>query len=89
MTAGQAWHCDAYGPRAPEAGTLCFISGESGKRVCGSPAACLEVMAAERKRVFDRIAAMAESGDPVGEFLAGEFTDPSQLLGGDGDVSER
>jgi hypothetical protein len=88
MTDG--FYCDAYGPGAPSAGTLCFISGASGKRVCESDSECLEVMAAERQRVFDRIRETAAAeGDPITEFLAGEFTVPSQLLGGDDEAPER
>lgn len=76
------WYCEAYGPRAPKAEALCFVSGDSGARVCASPQVCSETMAAERQRVWQRINEMAADGDPTGEFLAGEFTDPGQIFGG-------
>lgn len=68
---------------APKAGTLCFISGTDGKRACATPRTCAEVMSAERQRVFRRISELAAQGDEAGEFLAGEFTSPDQLLGGE------
>ena len=78
------WDCGAYGPDLREQGALCFVSGELGKRVCGSRDECRETMAAERLRVFRRINERAAQGDPDMAYLAEEFTDPSQLLGGGG-----
>jgi len=83
MTVNRDFDCDAYGPEPAEAGAVCFFSGELGKRVCGSLAECRERMDAERRRVFQRIQEGATRGDPDMMFLAGEFTDPSQLLGGE------
>jgi len=76
------WYCEAYGPRAPKAEKLCFVSGDSGARACASPQMCRETMAAERQRVWQRINELAAGGDPVGAYLAEEFTDPGQILGG-------
>jgi len=39
-------------------------------------------MTEERQRVFGRIHELAAAGDEVSAFLAEEFTDPEQLLGG-------
>lgn len=75
--------CTAYEPAAREAGALCFIA-ELGKRACPSLEDCRKVMAAERQRVFSRIQEMAAAGDEAGVYLAGEFSEPGQILGGDG-----
>lgn len=79
--------CTAYGRYGREANALCFLAGP-GKRVCGSLDECREAMTAERLRLSGRIGEMAASGDPLGEYLAGEFTDPSQLLGGGGGTAD-
>jgi hypothetical protein len=77
------WDCEAYGPGpAAEIGAVCFVAGELGKRVCGDLAECQQVMTAERQRVFRRISERAAAGDETAAFLAGEFTNPEQLLGG-------
>ena len=76
-----AWQCEAYGPEAAEAGALCFVA-EIGTRQCPSAETCSQVMAAERRRVFDRITEMAQAGDPTGVYLAEQFSTPDQLLGG-------
>jgi len=76
------WDCDAYGPDLREVGALCFFAGELGKRTCTSLTACREAMVTERKRVFRRINEMAAEGNPDGEYLAEEFTNPGQILGG-------
>jgi hypothetical protein len=76
------WKCEAYGDAAAEIGALCFIAAELGTRVCDSAARCHREMEIQRDHVFDRITQLAESGDPVGIFLAGEFASPAQLLGG-------
>lgn len=81
---GASWDCEAYGPEGREHGALCFFS--EGARVCATAAECSSRMAGERGRVFGVIRELAEAGDPVGEYLAGEFTSPDQLLGG-GDES--
>ena len=74
--------CTAYGPEGREAGALCFIAGELGKRSCVSLEECRQVMDAERRRVFARIQEQAAAGDPVAAYLASEFTAAEQLLGG-------
>ena len=76
------WDCEAYGPDGREAGALCFLAGEAGTRVCASRAACSEAMTAERQRVFSRINELAAAGDPVCAYLAEEFSEPGQILGG-------
>jgi hypothetical protein len=73
--------CEAYGPDVAPLGVLCFFAG-TGARACSSAAVCHQAMAAERERVFARIGELAAEDDPVSAFLAGEFTDPRQLLGG-------
>lgn len=92
------WPCEAYGPEGLEHGARCFMAAGTGvlpafspgaARVCGSPAACHENMAAERQRVFQRIQELAAGGDPIGLELAEEFTSPEQLLGGDPDEDNR
>ena len=93
MADQDAFVCSAYGPDGRDAGAICFVSGEPGKRVCTSAEQCHEVMTAERQRVWQRIQDGAARGDPDLAFLAGEFSDPSQLLGGgqdeDGDGDGR
>lgn len=78
------WDCEAYGPDLREHGALCFVSGELGKRVCGSLDECRATVAAERQRVFRQINERAAQGHPDMAYLAETFTDPRQLLGGDG-----
>lgn len=73
--------CEAYGPDVAPLGVLCFFAG-TGARACSSAAVCHQAMAAERERVFARIGELAATGDPDFTYLAGEFTDPRQLLGG-------
>ncbi len=75
------WDCEAYGPPAREAGTLCFFA-PLGKRECISRAVCSVAIAAERQRVFRRMNEMAAHGDEAGAFLAETFTNPEQILGG-------
>jgi hypothetical protein len=79
------WDCSAYGSEGRKFGALCFVSGALGKRVCGSQAACREVMTAARRRVFSRIQEGAAAGDPDMAYLAEEFSGPEQLLGGIGE----
>ena len=79
------WDCSAYGSEGRRFGALCFVSGALGKRVCASQAACRDVMAAERRRVFRRIQEGAADGQPDMAYLAEEFSDPEQLLGGGSD----
>ena len=75
--------CEAYGPEAAAAGALCFVAGELGERVCPSLDWCRATMAAERRRLFQRIQELAAEGDETAIYLAGEFTRPEQLLGGE------
>ena len=78
-----SWACEAYGPDGAAVGALCFVSGEPGKRVCADLGECHRVMDAERRRLFQRIQELAASGDETAVYLAGEFTRPEQLLGGE------
>ncbi len=75
------WDCDAYGPEGRAMDALCFFA-DPGERRCGTAEMCRTLLAAERRRVFDRIGELATDGDPIGVYLAGEFTHPEQLLGG-------
>lgn len=77
------WDCEAYGPEGKDVGALCFFAPDLGDRRCKTEDECRTRMATERTRVFGRIHELAADGDPIGEYLAGEFTDPNQLLGGD------
>lgn len=79
MTA--AWDCDAYGPEGAAMGALCFFGGD-GVRLCSDQQECRDNMTLQRQRIFNAIQAHAALGDPVAIFLAGEFSDPSELLGG-------
>ena len=76
------WWCEAYGP--PEPGVVdwprCFVSQTD---QCGSARVCAHVMAAERRRVHQRIHEMAAAGDETGKFLAEAFPTADGLLGGD------
>jgi hypothetical protein len=75
------WDCEAYGPDLPsELGHLCFYDEIE---PCASQAQCHTRMAGERQRVFRRINELAAAGDPTGQLLADEFTNPSQLLNAD------
>ncbi|MFD7161720.1 hypothetical protein ACFV9C_44545 [Kribbella sp. NPDC059898] len=77
----KGWDCDAYGPDLPpELGDLCFY--DQIER-CNSEAQCRLRMTGARQQVFRRINELAAAGDPTGEYLSGEFTNPSQLLGAD------
>lgn len=80
---GQAkgWDCEAYGSELPaELGDLCFY--DQIER-CTSEAQCHLRMGGTRQRLFQRINELAAAGDPTGEFLAEEFTNPSQLINAD------
>lgn len=77
-----SWDCEAYGQEAAAVGALCFVSGDLGKRVCADRDECHAVMAAARQRVFRRINELAARGHQEAAYLAGEFTNPGQLLGG-------
>jgi len=79
------WDCGAYGPEGRAAGALCFVAGEPGTRACASPAACRQVLSAERQRMFSRISELAAQGDPDAACLAEAFPRPGMLLGGDDD----
>lgn len=78
----EPWPCEAYGPEGAEFGAICFISGETGTRTCGSPGECRSLMQAERQRVFRRISELAAEGSETAAFLEGEFSSPAQILGG-------
>lgn len=75
------WDCTAYGPDGSDFGALCFFA-EQGERACRSRTMCSMSMAAERRRVFQRIGELAAAGDLTGIGLAEAFTEPEQLLGG-------
>jgi hypothetical protein len=75
------WDCEAYGPVGREIGALCFFAAD-GERICDGLDDCRRVMAAERRRVFQRIQELAARGDWTAAWLAKEFTSPEQLLGG-------
>jgi hypothetical protein len=79
------WDCEAYGPVPAELGHLCFWDQIE---PCTSEAQCHTRMAGERQRVFGRINELAAAGDPTGEFLAEEFTNPSQLLNADDETDQ-
>jgi len=74
--------CEAYGPDGRDFGALCFFAAGLNTRVCSSLAACHEAMAAERRRVWQRIQDGAARGEPDMVYLAGEFTSAEQLLSG-------
>jgi hypothetical protein len=74
------WACEAYGDDGLAVGALCFLTAESGARVCTSRAACSEAMAGERRRVFRAINERAATGDEVAAMLAEEFPGPDSLL---------
>lgn len=76
------WDCEAYGPEGIRIGAMCFFGPEMGERECASVQICHLRMIVERQRIYERIQEMAAEGDPVGEYLAGEFTSPEQILGG-------
>ena len=76
------WDCEAYGPEGREFGALCFLAGELHVRVCDSQGECHTVMYAARQNVFRKIQENAAAGNPTAAYLAEQFTDPSQLLGG-------
>lgn len=73
------WDCEAYAGIPGGAAAMCFFAGD-GPRVCGSPGECTTRMVGERVRVFDVIQERAAAGDPVWRDIAGEFTEPGQLL---------
>lgn len=81
LQATLGWDCEAYGPEGRGFDALCFFA-RPGERSCADPDQCHEKMTAERQRIFDRIMEQAAKGDPTAAYLAREFTDPSQLLGG-------
>lgn len=82
------WECEAYGQDAPPPlRGVCFV--EQAQARCPGPRTCREVMTLERRRVWERLQAMA-AGD-VGswedqavavEVLRG-LSGPSELLGGE------
>ena len=84
LAGGAGWDCEVYGPAGRQVGALCFMAGEPGTRSCLSPDYCAAIMAVERRRVFQRIQEQAAAGDPLAIWLAQQFSDPGQLLGGPG-----
>lgn len=76
------WDCEAYGPGSANVGALCFVAPELGERVCENFRHCAATMRAARQELFDRIHQRAAEGDETSMYLAEEFTDPGQLLGG-------
>ncbi len=84
MSTDPQWNCAAYGPEGLEHGALCFAAPELGQRVCRTAYECERLVAGERQRVHRRIQELAAAGDPTAEYLAREFTNPNQLLGGSG-----
>jgi hypothetical protein len=83
MSGPDTWDCEAYGPGGTQVKALCFFA-DTGKRLCVSLQECRERMTAERQRVWQRIQDGAARGEPDMAYLAGEFSDPGQLLGGGG-----
>lgn len=82
MSQPDEWDCSYYGPEGRRLGAVCFVAKE---RACPTLAACELAIAGSRKRIFRRIQELAASGQPESVYLAGEFTRPDQLLGGDDD----
>jgi hypothetical protein len=82
---GADWWCEAYGTPPdgvpPATWPRCFMSSTEAR--CSSREACAAGMAAERRRVFQRIQELAAGGDETGRFLAETFTNPDQLLNAD------
>jgi hypothetical protein len=76
------WPCEAYGPEGAEFGAICFMSAVPGIRLCKSAEVCAAQMDGQRRQAHARIQALAERGDPVGQYLAGEFPTPDMLLNG-------
>lgn len=88
---GAVWWCEAYGP--PQDGVevaawpRCFLSADPARRRCELPEVCAEVMADERRRVFEVIQRGAAEGDEVALLLAEGVHSPDDLLGGPGSSS--
>lgn len=79
----KGWDCEGYGEDLPaELGDLCFHSA-AGR--CADQAQCHARMVGTRQKMFRRINELAAAGDPDFEYLAGEFSSPSQLLNADDD----
>jgi hypothetical protein len=75
------WDCEAYGPDLPaDLGNLCFY--DLVER-CTDEAQCHLRMVGTRQQMFRRINELAAAGDPDFEYLAEEFSRPSQLLNPD------
>lgn len=73
------WDCEAYGSKGREIGALCFF-GRDGDRRCLTDAECRIVMRAERQRVWTIVQEKAAAGDPDFVYLAGQLTNPDQIL---------
>lgn len=81
------------GPRGLLVGARCFVSGELLARTCRSPEECSTTMRAERRKVWLRLAQLADAEDPTAlAILEGLVTDgitgPDGLLGGPEDPEE-
>lgn len=74
------WTCEAYGDVPTDIGAICFVSGELGKRTCGSQGECAAIMKAERQRVWSRINELAAAGAPDAAYLSAQFPLPGDLL---------
>jgi hypothetical protein len=81
---GIVWPCEAYGEKGLGFGALCFASSDPSKRRCEGPDECFLEMTGARIRMWSRIRQLAEAGDEMAEYLAGEFPTPWNLLGGRG-----
>lgn len=81
---GPGWDCEAYGPDGREFGAWCFIADQF-VRTCASQPECHAVTAGARQQMFQRIQALAASGDPVWVLVAKDFTSPDQIFGGGDD----
>lgn len=79
----EGWPCEAYGVLGLQVGARCFIAAQLHTRDCTGPAECAAIMQDARRKLFRRLQELAATGDPVAVALAAEFSDPSQLLGGE------
>jgi hypothetical protein len=76
------WPCEAYGPEGFEFGAICFMSAVPGTRLCKDAGMCGLQMAHQRREAHARMSRLAAEGDPVMQYLAGEFPTPDTLLNG-------
>jgi hypothetical protein len=83
VTGPDGWDCEAYGPHARADRVFCFFA-DPGDRGCLTLDVCRSRLAEERRRAFRAIQERAAAGDPDMAALAAGFTNPGQLLRGDG-----